>query len=111
MIQNDFEKFKSNMKFKYNIDDKEFYKRMSKKMNLDSQYNSLSDIIGGITKNQCIGGVMHRVEYWEGRGKLEREFFAHLGSALARNSKVELYNFRTIFPNCYKYFTDSMKGE
>lgn len=111
MIQNDFERFKSNMKLKYNIDDKEFYARMSRKMNLDNQYNSLSDIIGGITKNQCIGRAMHRTKYWEYKGKLEREFFAHVGSALARNSKVELYNFRTIFPNSYKYFINSMKGE
>ena len=94
-----------------NIDDKEFYARMSRKMNLDNQYNSLSDIIGGITKNQCIGRAMHRTKYWEYKGKLEREFFAHVGSALARNSKVELYNFRTIFPNSYKYFINSMKGE
>lgn len=110
MIKEDFNTFKMQMKEKYGITDNEFYRRLSLKMKSSVQYNSLSDIIGGITNNECIGKAKHRNEYWKIEGKLEKEFYAHLGSALARNSKLEIYNFKTIFPNSYAYFIKSLKG-
>ena len=94
---------------KYNLSESEFYVKMSKKMKTDDTYNSLSDIIGTITNNKCLGNAYHRKEYWKDSGKIGREFFAHNGSALIRNSNEELYNFKTIFPNAYKYFEDSLK--
>ncbi len=108
-IYKDFNNFKSMMMNKYDLSESEFYAKMSKKMKTDDKYNSLSDIIGAITNNKCLGNAYHRKEYWKDKGKIGREFFAHNGSALIRNSNEELYNFKTIFPNAYKYFVNSLK--
>lgn len=108
-IYKDFDNFKNMMMNKYNLSESEFYVKMSKKMKTDDTYNSLSDIIGAITNNKCLGNAYHRKEYWKDSGKIGREFFAHNGSALIRNSNEELYNFKTIFPNAYKYFENSLK--
>lgn len=111
MIYDDFDVFKNKMQDKYQINEDKFYQKMSEKLKKDSNNNSLSDIIGAITKNKCVGRAKHPPEYWENKGKVGREFYAHTGSAMIRESEKETYNFKTIFPNAYKYFEDSLKGK
>ena len=62
--------------------------------------NPISDIISGITKNKCVGGSKHSTEYWENKGKLGREAFAHFGSASIRKRYGRVNIFKTYISKC-----------
>jgi hypothetical protein len=43
--------------------------------------SSVSDVIGGITGNKCVGKCKHTEKYWKNKGTLTPETFAHFESA------------------------------
>ena len=109
LIREDFKTFENIMRKEYNLSQSKFYDMVSKALRSDSNNNSISDIIGGITSNKCVGRKKHKTEYWEIKGKLGREFYAHIGSAYIRNSEIELENFREVFPNATKYYLEQIR--
>lgn len=108
LLIDDFEKIKRNYMLKYNLSETSAYVRIGSILKNDKKANPISDIIGGITQNKCVGGVKHSDEYWKLKGKLGREAFAHFGSAAIRKDKEELSYIKQMFPNAYKHFKDSL---
>lgn len=108
LLIDDFEKIKRNYMLKYNLSEAETYASIGKTLAKDKKKNSISDIISGITKGKCVGGAKHSNEYWELKGKLGREAFAHFGSATIRKDKIELTYIKQMFPNAYKHFKGSL---
>lgn len=104
LLNKEFNDIKNDTMKQYNLTEKQFYKKLSEEMKKDKQYNPLSDIIGGITQNKCLGKAKHEIEYWEEKGKLEREFFAHMGSATIRNDTFQLDYFTEFFPKSVEYY-------
>jgi len=111
LLIDDFEKIKKNYMVKYKLSESETYTRIGNILKKDRKANSISDIIGGITKNKCVGGSKHSDEYWEIEGKLGKEAFAHFGSASIRKDKEELLYIKQMFPNAYNHFKDSLIGK
>lgn len=66
--------------------------------------HSISDIMGGLTQNQCMGKYGHNIEYWEDSTKLPKEAFAHFFEATARNDSQKLAIIQSVFPNSYQMF-------
>ena len=66
--------------------------------------HSVSDIIGGLTQNSCIGGFGHNINYWNDSTKLPKEAFAHFFEATARNDTEKLAVIQALFPNSYQLF-------
>lgn len=71
--------------------------------------SSVSDLIGGITGNKCVGKYKHTEKYWKNKGTLTAEAFAHFGSASIRKDLEELSYIKGIFPNAYNYFKTIVK--
>ena len=91
------------MKKAYNLTQEEVYKMISDSLK-DEKYHSISDIIGGITKNQCVGKYGHDTKYWENEYASEREAFAHFFEAFARNDSEKINALYQMFPNAQKEF-------
>ena len=108
LLIDDFEKIKRNFMLKYKLNESETYEQIGKIIKSEKKANSISDIVGGITKNKCLGGAKHSVSYWEGKGKIAQEAFAHFGSASIRKDKKELFFIEQIFPNAYQHFKNSI---
>ena len=108
LLIDDFNRIKKNYMIKYKLSETETYKEIGDILKRDIKANPVSDIISGITKNKCVGGSKHSTEYWENKGKLGREAFAHFGSASIRKDMEELTYLKHIFPNAYKYFKSTI---
>ncbi len=67
-------------------------------------YTELSDIIGGITRNKVVGYGFHHTEYWNEKGKLEKETFANLFSIAGSNNIEYLKVIDNYLPNTLKKF-------
>lgn len=109
LIIHDFNSLKSKYMLQYKINEEAVYKEISKMLKQESKANSISDIISGITKNKCVGNAYHKTEYWEIKGKLGKETFAHFGSASIRKDVEELELIQQFFPSAFKYFKDELK--
>ena len=109
LIIHDFNSLKSKYVLQYKINEEVVYKEISKMLKQESKANSISDIISGITKNKCVGNAYHKTEYWEIKGKLGKETFAHFGSASIRKDVEELELIQQFFPSAFKYFKDELK--
>lgn len=70
--------------------------------------HSVSDIIGGLTKNQCLGSYRHVRSYWNNPGAVEREAFAHMFEAMFEPDKYKLME--KYFPKAFKEFRSMLKG-
>ncbi len=71
-------------------------------------YSSVSDLMGGLSKNKCRGRWGHKTRYWSAPGSLEKEAFAHMFEALfnpARYMALEKY-----FPSALAEFERLLKG-
>lgn len=108
LLIEDFVKIKKNYMLKYNLSETETYERIGSILKKDKKNIPISDIISGITKNKCVGNAKHSDKYWEIKGKIGREAFAHFGSASIRRDKEELSYIKQMFPNAYKHFKDSL---
>jgi hypothetical protein len=108
LLIDDFEKIKNKYMIKYKLSESETYNRIGSILKMDKKANSISDIISGITKNKCVGGAKHSTKYWNSKGKLGREAFAHFSSASIRKDIEELTYIKQMFPNAYNHFKDSL---
>lgn len=106
LLIEDFNRIKNAYMVKYNLSEKETYARISKALKQNKKLNSVSDIVGGITNNMCVGRAKHRTEYWKGAYKLEREAFAHFGSAYIRKDIEEIEYISQMFPNASEHFNN-----
>ncbi len=70
---------------------------------------TLSDIIGGITNNECVGNFGHFGNYWNSKKTVASEAFADFFSAYTRNSYEELRNLREVFPNAFAIFENKLR--
>lgn len=102
-LENDFNDIVIEMKKMYNLKQEEVYEMISDSL-MNDKYHSISDIVGGITKNQCVGRYMHETKYWEKNYALEREAFAHFFEAYARNDAEKINALSQMFPNAQKEF-------
>lgn len=101
LIQSDFEMMCNNQLQQGTVAPKDVYKVLSKKIG-GNDMHAVSDIIGGLTKNECVGKSKHRTEYWDNPGSLERETFAHMFEALFDEKKYALL--QEFFPNALDEF-------
>ena len=100
----DFENVVKSYQKTYNCDIKEVYSDIGEKLQ-DAQYHSVSDIVGGITNNDCIGGYGHfNTEYWNRPHALEKEAFAHFYEAYVRNDIKKIELLREMFPSATQEF-------
>lgn len=93
---NDFDNVVKAYQKEYNVDKLETYHFMSEKLLTDSRH-SISDIVGGITNNQCVGKYLHDANYWNKPHKLEKEAFA-------RNDTEKIMYLSSMFPEATKEF-------
>ncbi len=100
---NDFDNVVKAYQKEYNVDKLETYHFMSEKLLTDSRH-SISDIVGGITNNQCVGKYLHDANYWNKPHKLEKEAFAHYYEAFARNDTEKIMYLSGMFPEATKEF-------
>ena len=104
-LKDDWNTFVRDMMKCYNcsIED-EFFKIMTHEMqnSKDDTYLFASDIIGGLTKNKCIGNAYHEVNYWSDT-MLCAETFAHFYEAVLISPKQEAV-LKNIFPNTFDLF-------
>jgi hypothetical protein len=70
-------------------------------INNNPKASSVSDIIGGITKNHIRGKYGHSTYYWNIKGNLESEFFAHTFEA--QFDKERRSFLENTFPSAYNY--------
>ena len=101
LIQSDFEMMCNKLLQQETVALKDVYKVLSKKIG-GNDMHAVSDIIGGLTKNECVGKSKHRTEYWINPGSLERETFAHMFEALFDEKKYALL--QEFFPNALDEF-------
>jgi len=106
LIQSDFEMMCNNLLQQGTVAPKDVYKVLSKKIG-GNDMHAVSDIIGGLTKNECVGDYKHKTEYWENPGSLERETFAHMFEALFDEGKSSLL--KECFPNAFSEFVKLME--
>ena len=109
LLRDDFNNILEKYKKWYNITDGQAYKEISKALRKSPKMLSISDLIGGITNNKCVGKGRHDDKYWKGKDVLTAEAFAHFGSASICQDIEELNYINDIFPNAYNYFKTIVK--
>lgn len=109
MLKDDFNSILDKYKKCYNINEAQAYKEISKALRQSPKMSSISDLIGGITNNKCVGKSKHKEKYWKNGSHLTAEAFAHFGSASIRRDIEELNYIKSIFPNSYDYFKKLVK--
>ena len=75
-----------------------------------SQTHILSDLIGGLTANKCVGRYRHDVEYWEQNNSLEQEAFTHFLGMTMTGSQENIAAIKSVFPNAYSEFIATIGG-
>lgn len=109
-LYNDFHNLEKSIRNGYNLNQEEAYKFISSHLIKDSSLHSISDIVGGITDNACVGKWGHFTEdYWVGN-KLKKEAFAHFFEATIRNDAQKLHHIEQVFPTAYDEFIKIIKG-
>jgi len=103
LLNIDFENLVINYQKAYNIGIDETYDSIGKAL-ADPKYHSISDLIGGITNNKCVGAFGHKTEYWKKPQNLPAEAFAHFYEATVRNDTEKIKAIKEVFPNAYEEF-------
>lgn len=104
-LERDFDGIVKNMSQQINsTDKKQIYAAISNELKKSDKAHSVSDIIGGITKNKCVGNWQHGNKYWNNDTKLGAEAFAHFFEATARNDAEKLEIIINAFPQSYDMF-------
>lgn len=101
-LRNDFEKYISNTMIKNDCTYNEALKIVSEDLK-QTGAESISDLYGGLSNNQCIGYWTHSTEYWNKKYILEKEAFAHFFENSC-NSPVKIKNAKKFFPTAYERF-------
>lgn len=87
---------------------KESYEYISKIV-IAHKYHAVSDLLGGLTDNQCKGRYMHYNSYWrKNESRLEKEAFAHFFEASFNTEKIKLV--REFFPTAYEAYEEVIKN-
>lgn len=109
-LLDDFDGVVKSFQRQYNTSKNGAYAKISQYLHHPSCH-SISDLIGGITDNKCMGKYGHHdEEYWKKPHRLEAEAFAHFYEATIRNDIEKLEAIKWIFPNAYVEF-EKMLGE
>ena len=105
-LYDDFDKVVKNVGIQLGTDDKAIiYAAISDDLKSDNFKHSVSDIIGGITNNECVGRWQHPNEYWNrSSNNISSEAFAHFFEATARNDATKLKLIQSLFPTAYQEF-------
>ena len=86
-------------------DEDMIYSAISENLKSDNLKHSVSDIIGGITNNKCVGIWCHPTEYWsKSPNRVTAEAFAHFFEATARNDINKISVIQSLFPTAYQEF-------
>lgn len=109
-LYNDFYNLEKSIMNEYNVNKEGVYELIGLYLTKDPSLHSVSDIIGGITNNACLGNWGHfQKNYWVGN-KVKREAFAHFFEATARNDAQKLHHIKQTFPTAYDEFIRIIKG-
>ncbi|ECB9834405.1 phage head morphogenesis protein [Listeria monocytogenes] len=86
---------------------------LSRLMNRELWFNndSVSDIVGAMTRNKITGGVGHTNAYWNRPGAKEKELFADLFTLVMINDKAGLALVEKQFPMMYASFNKLLGGK
>ncbi|MDO4327119.1 MAG: hypothetical protein Q4E24_13985 [bacterium] len=108
-LENDFQSLVNEFMKEYNVSQKEAYNMIGDALQED-KYHSISDIVGGLTENACIGKYGHSVSYWkEVDNAIEAEAFAHFYEAFARNDVEKIEALSQMFPTAEKEFMNLLE--
>lgn len=108
-LESDFHNLVRAFEKEYNVNQETAYEMISNSLT-ESQYHAISDIVGGLTNNICVGKYMHSTEYWkEVDHALEAEAFAHFFEAFARNDKEKMDALSQMFPTAEREFMNLLE--
>ena len=80
---------------------------ISKELNDMKKHSGVSDMLDGLTKGNIKGIAGHKKEYWENKGNITAEAFAHMYEA--QFDAVRYEQMKKYFPDSLKYFEKKLK--
>ena len=66
----------------------------------------MTDLFSGIYDNTYCWRYYHSDGYWNKKGKLESEAFAHFFSASILSDAEKMETIQSVFPNAYQWFDE-----
>ncbi len=115
-LKNDFENYVNNVMKQNSCSRDEAYDIIEDWLCTDgNNKNGVSDLVGGLTQNECVGYWLHNTSYWQGAtehgipDKINNEAFAHFFEASMSTDATKLSYLREVFPNAYKEFKNIVR--
>lgn len=89
---------------------KEAYRYVAENIST-AEYHSISDLLGGLTGNQCRSGYGHDTAYWkQGADKLEKEAFAHFFEASLSGDRKKMEIISEFFPSAFQKYEEMVRN-
>ena len=76
-------------------------------IHINDKASSASDILGALSEGRIQGKYSHSLVYWEKKGNIESEFFAHVFEAQFDSERREILE--KTFPESYNYVINKLK--
>nr|DAN54532.1 MAG TPA: minor capsid protein [Caudoviricetes sp.] len=76
-------------------------------IHINDKASSVSDILGALSEGRIQGKYSHSLVYWEKKGNIESEFFAHVFEAQFDDERREILE--KTFPESYNYVINKLK--
>lgn len=76
-------------------------------VHINDKASSVSDILGALSEGRIQGKYSHSLVYWEKKGNIESEFFAHVFEAQFDGERREILE--KTFPESYNYVINKLK--
>ena len=76
-------------------------------IHINGKASSASDILGALSEGRIQGKYSHSLVYWEKKGNIESEFFAHVFEAQFDDERREILE--KTFPESYNYIINKLK--
>lgn len=76
-------------------------------IHINDKASSASDILGALSEGRIQGKYSHSLVYWEKKGNIESEFFAHVFEAQFDDERREILE--KTFPESYNYVISKLK--
>jgi len=76
-------------------------------IHINDKASSASDILGALSEGRIQGKYSHSLVYWEKKGNIESEFFAHVFEAQFDDERREILE--KTFPESYNYVINKLK--